>query len=93
MPAYVVEVARRANGDISSLSTDAALRIARKMRELTEDPGPRGDTIKRLVEITPVTYRLRIGDYRAIFRVDGNTVRVLRIVHRSELIRALKDLL
>lgn len=39
-----------------------------------------------------MTYRLRIGDYRAVFRVHGMTVRVLRVVHRSELERALRDL-
>ncbi|NBB90833.1 MAG: type II toxin-antitoxin system RelE/ParE family toxin [Spirochaetes bacterium] len=28
--------------------------------------------------------KLRVGDYRVVFRVDGNTVFVLAILHRKE---------
>jgi mRNA-degrading endonuclease RelE of RelBE toxin-antitoxin system len=62
------------------------------MRELAQDPSPRGDTVKRLVGFQVPTYRLRIGDYRAVFRVDVQRVRVLRVIHRSALDRALGDL-
>ena len=92
MAAYVVDVTRRANEDLQSLSSDVALRVAKKMEMLAEDPSPRGDTVKRLVGIDPVTFRLRIGDYRAVFRVDGTVVRVLRIVHKSQAKLTLRDL-
>jgi len=90
---YVVELAPRALADLRTLSGEVALRIAKKMKELTQAPSPRGDTVKRLVGFPEPTYRLRIGDYRAVFRVEDKRVRILRVVHRSELERALGDLL
>lgn len=92
MNGHVVEVAPRAQADLATLSGEVALRIAKKMRMLAQDPSPRGDTVKRLVGFAVSTYRLRIGDYRAVFRIEERRVRVLRIVHRSELERALNDL-
>ena len=93
MNGYIVDVSPRANADLHALSADVALRISKKMRELANDPWPRGDTIKRLQGLDVPTYRLRIGDYRAGFRADERRVRVLRIVNRSELARALRDLM
>ena len=92
MTAYAVELSPRASADLATLSDEVALRIAKKMRELTHDPSPRGDTVKRLIGFPVPTYRLRIGDYRAVFRVGERQVRILRIIHRSELDRALGDL-
>jgi mRNA-degrading endonuclease RelE of RelBE toxin-antitoxin system len=90
--AYAVRLSPRATQDLATLSGDVALRIAKKMRILTQDPSPRGDTVKRLLGFTIPTYRLRIGDYRAVFRVGGELVDILRVIHRSELDRALGDL-
>lgn len=89
---HVVDIAPRAASDLEELSPDVSLRIIRKIGQLEQDPRPRGDTIKRLQGLATPTFRLRIGDYRAVFRVDSVTVRVLRVVHRSELDRALGEL-
>jgi len=89
---FVVDLAPRALLDLRTLSGEVSLRIAKKLRELTQDPSPRGDTVKRLVGFSEPTYRLRSGDYRAVFRVEDKRVRILRVVHRSELERALGDL-
>ncbi|MBI1725951.1 MAG: type II toxin-antitoxin system RelE/ParE family toxin [Candidatus Rokubacteria bacterium] len=64
----------------------------RKLRELEDSPFPRGDTIKHLKGFETPTYRLRIGGYRAVYRVSGAVVVILRIIPRSELDRALRDL-
>ena len=39
--------------------------------------------VKKLTDFTP-EYRLRVGDYRVLFEVDGNTVVVYRILHRKD---------
>ncbi|MBI2014260.1 MAG: type II toxin-antitoxin system RelE/ParE family toxin [Candidatus Rokubacteria bacterium] len=83
MAKHAVELSSRAFADLGSVSRDIAARISKGLRELEENPFPRGDT---------PTYRLRIGDYRAIYRIHGAVVAVLRIIHRSELDRALRDL-
>lgn len=90
---HEVILAPRAGLDLDRLSRDTALRVARKLRIMAADPSPRGDPIKRLHGFTQPRYRLRIGDYRAIFATERNRVVVFRIIHRSELDRALRDLL
>ena len=93
MARHVVELSPRAAEDLDALSADVAARILKKLHTLEDDPLPRGDTVKVLQGFDTPTYRLRIGDYRAVHRIrqDGRVV-VLRIIHRSVLERALRDL-
>lgn len=91
--ASVVDVTRPASEDLAFLSPEVAKRISAKIEGLAQDARPRGDTIRRLSGFDVPTYRLRIGDYRAIFRVEPGIVRVLRIIHRSRLDRTLRSLL
>ena len=74
MAAYVVEIIARAAEDLDALSRDVSDRIEERLSELEESPQPRGDTVKRLQGFTIPTYRFRVGDYRAIFRIVGNRV-------------------
>jgi mRNA interferase RelE/StbE len=90
---YVREFDPRATEDLEALSTDVAVRIVRRLEELEENPHPRGDTIKRLEGFSVPTYRFRVGDYRAVFQIFGNRIAILRVVHRSQLDRALRKLL
>ena len=92
MAEYTVELSPRGRADLNAVARDIALRIVKKLHELEENPFSRGDTVKRLQGFETPTYRLRIGDYRAIYRIRGAVVVVLRIIHRSELDRALRDL-
>ena len=93
MPRYDVELSPRALDDLDRIAPETALRIARKLKDLETDPAPRGDRIKRLHGFAQPRFRLRVGDYRAIFMSGGFRVVVLRVVHRSELERALSELL
>ena len=93
MPTHAVELSSRALEDLSAVSRDLAGRIMKKLRELEEYPFPRGDTVKHLQGFETPTYRLRIGDYRTIYRIRGMIVVVLRIIHRSDLNRALRELM
>ena len=43
--------------------------------------------IVKLTGITPTTFRLRIGDYRAIFQYDAQTVTLINIGHRKDIYR------
>ena len=44
--------------------------------------GLTGD-VKRLTNFTP-EYRLRVGDYRALFEIEGEKVVIYRIKHRKD---------
>ncbi len=92
MARYALRFDERARADLRDLSPAVAERIVRRLTELEEAPQPRGDTVKRLKGFSIPTFRFRVGDYRAIFRLAATFVVVLRIIHRSELERALRDL-
>ncbi|MEA1964625.1 MAG: type II toxin-antitoxin system RelE/ParE family toxin [Candidatus Aerophobetes bacterium] len=38
------------------------------------------------------TYRLRVGEYRIIYRVETQKIIILKIIHRKDLERELKNL-
>ncbi len=92
MARFELRFDERSREDLEDLSPDVAARIVRRLAETQENPRPRGDTVKRLQGFSVPTYRFRVGDYRAVFRIAGTFVVVLRIIHRSELERALHDL-
>ena len=93
MATYTVEFTPRAWRDLDALLPDVADRITLRTEELQERPQPRGDTIKRLQGIETPTYRFRIGDYRALFQIEGTVVQIFRVIHRSEFDRAVRELI
>ena len=55
---------------------------------LAESPYPGASgRIKPLAGIAPHHYRLRIGDYRIIYRIEEPQVIVVRVAHRREAYR------
>jgi len=39
--------------------------------------------VKRLTNYTP-EFRLRVGDYRVLFEVEGETIVIYRVLHRKD---------
>lgn len=78
-----VEFKPKAITDLDSLQPDMARRIVEKVAGLRNDL--QGD-VKRLPNFTP-EYRLRVGDHRVLFEVEGGQVVVCRVRHRRELYR------
>ena len=69
------------DSDIPQLSPAVRARIRRAIEvRLTTHPEQFGRPLRRSLR----GYRkLRIGDYRVIFRIEGATVKILLIAHRS----------
>lgn len=67
--------------DIPQLSKEMKVRIRKAIEEkLTTHPEQFGKPLRRSLR----GYRkLRVGDYRVIFRIEGPYVKVFRIQHRS----------
>jgi len=42
--------------------------------------------VKRLTTFTP-EYRLRVGDYRVLFEIEGQNVIIYRVIHRKDAYR------
>jgi mRNA interferase RelE/StbE len=80
---YDLRFKPRSVKDLKKLPAELRRQIIEKVEEMTEDSA--GD-IKQLTNFTS-EYRLRIGDYRVLFEIEGNTIVVYRVRHRREAYR------
>jgi mRNA interferase RelE/StbE len=62
--------------------------IARRVKQTVERFADAGaGNVKWFRGIGPPEYRLRVGDYRVRFHVEGETIQVLRVRNRREAYR------
>ena len=80
---YSVEITPRAEKDLDAQPIRDRDRIVIKLHALRT--GLTGD-VKRLRQTFP-DYRLRVGDYRALFAVEGGSIVIYRVRHRREVYR------
>ncbi|MEN6405879.1 MAG: type II toxin-antitoxin system RelE/ParE family toxin [Thermoguttaceae bacterium] len=81
---YEIELKPRARKDLRRLVRTDASQIVAALDQLKIDL--HGD-VKRLTNFTP-EYRLRVGDYRALFEIEQpNRIVVYRIRHRKDVYR------
>lgn len=91
---FVVKTSKAFLKEIDELPADIALDIIKSLKILELSPLPSGTSlIKKLKGFIPPLYRLRIGDYRVLYRISGNDVIILKVVNRKELERELKKVL
>ena len=83
---YKVAVDIRAAKEIGKLDTKIQQRVMDAIRSLASDPKPRG--AKKLTGSDGV-YRLRVGEYRILYTVDGKklVVWIVAVRHRREVYR------
>jgi mRNA-degrading endonuclease RelE of RelBE toxin-antitoxin system len=79
-----IEWAETALADMAALDKGIARRVKQSIERFAETGA---GSIKRLQDIDPPEYRLRVGDYRVRFHQDGVTMRVLRVRHRKDAYR------
>ena len=77
---YEVVFKPRALKDLKALTVQESHRVVAKAEALKDDLA--GD-VKKLTGFTP-EYRLRVGDYRVLFEVEGAQVVVYRVRHRKD---------
>ena len=82
---YSVEVGRRAERDIARLPQEYARLVGRQLDSFSENPRPRGARRLRGQSV----YRLRVGTYRVLYRVDDTeqVVYIERVAHRRDAYR------
>ena len=77
---YKVEFKPRALKDLKGIPSAEGVRIVAKAEALQNNLD--GD-VKRLTNFSP-EYRLRVGNYRILFEVEGATVVIYRVRHRKD---------
>ena len=80
---YIIGFKPRALKDLANLPEADRRRIVARIDGLQNNLT--GD-VKKLTNFTP-EYRLRVGDYRALFEIEGPNVVVYRVLHRREVYR------
>ncbi len=83
---YNIEFTRSAARELHALERAIQLRIATHIDSLAGQPFPPGS---KKLQGEPGVYRIRAGDYRILYRVDGKrvTVLILKIGHRRDVYR------
>ena len=93
MKKYKLIFTKSAANDLNALVPKTRLRILNSTKTLEDNPFPRGNTIKRIKGAKIPLYRLRVGDYRVIYYIDGKNIPIILIVARKDLEKRLKSLL
>jgi len=68
--------------DLPRISHDAKQRIRKSIEtKLVHAPEEFGEPLRRSLK---GFWKLRVGDYRVIFKISGKMIKILRIGHRRE---------
>jgi mRNA interferase RelE/StbE len=83
---YTVDLKPAAARDLGKLPKDVRRRVAVRIDALETDPTPSG---VEAIQGESDLFRLRVGDYRVLYRIDRQRREVLiaRIGHRREIYR------
>ena len=81
-----VEYSRQATRTLLAIDRPTARRIRSKVVQLASDPASLANTVRALRGQGEGLMRLRVGDWRVIYRIDdsANRVLVLSIANRRE---------
>jgi len=83
---YTIIYKRSASKELLRLPSSSAHKVRAAINELAAEPRPSG--CKKL-KGSLNEYRIRIGDYRVLYTLDGNILEVLiiKIAHRKDVYR------
>jgi len=92
MNKFQVNLTEHATDDLKDISKEVRGKIHQDLKALESAPFPFGTHVKRLRGFRPPIYRLRSGDFRVLYHIQGNTVTILRVIDRKLLERLLRRL-
>lgn len=77
---YQIQFQPKAIKELDKLPTQEKIKIVTKIEALKD--GLQGD-VKKLTNFTP-EYRLRVGNYRVLFGIEGKILTIYQIKHRRD---------
>lgn len=80
MPPYQIEWLEEARADVRALDREAAMRIFDGVLHFARAGS--GD-LKTLHGALSGSLRLRVGDYRVLFKLEGNIMQIFGVRHRG----------
>jgi mRNA interferase RelE/StbE len=73
----------RARKDVGGLDRSVAEQVASAIERLRSGVGD----VRRLEDIVPPLYRLRVGDWRVLFRFERDVILIVRVLPRDKAYR------
>jgi len=70
--------------DLDAFSDSICMKIANSMKELRENPFPRGKLIRKIKGTRSAFYRLRIDKYRVFYMIEADKVVILRVLSKKD---------
>jgi len=89
---WTVELVPKARRQLDRMEPEIRLQVLEDLLTLGPDPQGTSSNRKKLKGFSTPTYRLRSGDYRAIYRIEGDIVVVGAIINRKDLSRELRSI-
>ncbi len=86
--AYTILITKRAKKDIETLDVVVRKHLGKRLLHVAGMSDLRTQA-KHLENPSIGTYRIRVGDYRVLFDIDGKTMVILRVQHRKDVYRRL----
>jgi len=75
--------------DLPKINKDVKLRIKKAIEErLMSDPLKYGKPLRKSLK---GYWKLRVGDYRVVYKIEGSNIIVLAIIHRKEVYNDVKS--
>ena len=96
--AFSVTFTKRAQGEFQSIYKSVSPAVRRNLDaaidRVEEDPYPRqnpgaGQDVVRQLKSERRLWRIRCGNYRMVFSIDGKAVDIIHVAHRSEVYKGM----
>jgi len=83
VPRYQLVISHRFRRDLRRLDAEAHRRVLEVLDQLQENPYQGG----QLINVDIGQWRIRVGDYRIRYDIDGERVLLYRVRHRKDIYR------
>ena len=87
-----VDLSPRAEKQIGKFDPRIRLQVLEDLKSLSKEPFPKPPRGKKLKGFGTPTYRLKSGDYRAVYRPVDETMVILAVFDRKDLEKELHSL-
>lgn len=90
MNKFRIALTQHAITDLKDIQKDQQNPILENLKTLESAPFPSGNLIKKLRGFRRPVYRLRVGNFRILYRIHDEAVIMLRVIDRKLLDRVIK---
>jgi mRNA interferase RelE/StbE len=87
---FRIALTQHAIADLKDISKDLQNPLLENLKILESAPFPSKTVIKRLRGFRTPVYRLRVGNFRILYRIQQDSVIILRVIDRKLLDRVVK---